>query len=68
MLKSRLTFLLVWLLGFIALLVFDLLMELFFFEWLNWNGTDKNDWFFMLWWCVVAVWFLYGTIQLFKEK
>jgi len=68
MLKSRLTFLLVWLLGFIALLVFDLLMELFAFEWLNWNGTGKNDWFFMLWWCVVAVWFLYGTIQIFKEK
>jgi hypothetical protein len=68
MLKARLTFLLVWLLGFIALLVFDLLMELFVFEWLNWNGTDKNDWFFMLWWCVVPVWFLYGTMQLFKEK
>jgi len=33
-------------------------------EWLEWNGTDKNDWFFVLWWGLVVVWFLKGLISL----
>ena len=40
-------------------------MEGIVFEWLEWNGTIKNDWFFMLWWGVVVVWFLYGINTLF---
>jgi hypothetical protein len=40
-------------------------MEGFVFEWLEWNGTTKNDWFFVLWWGVVVVWFLYGTYTLY---
>jgi len=39
-------FLLIWIFGFFALLAFDLFMEAFVFEWLHWNGTTKNDWFF----------------------
>jgi hypothetical protein len=39
-------------------------MEGIVFEWLEWNGTTKNDWFFVLWWGVVVVWFLYGIITL----
>ena len=35
---------------FFVLLSFDLFAEGFVFEWLEWNGTNKNDWFFVLWW------------------
>ena len=41
-------------------------MEGIVFEWLEWNGTTKNDWFFVLWWGVtVVVWFLYGVYTLY---
>ena len=35
-----------WVFGFFVLLSFDLFMEGIVFEWLEWNGTTKNDWFF----------------------
>ncbi len=54
-------FFLLWIFGFFAFLAFDLFVEAFVFEWLNWNGTNKNDWFFALWWGVVVVWFIYGV-------
>jgi hypothetical protein len=54
-------FFLLWIFGFFALLAFDLFVEAFVFEWLNWNATNKNDWFFALWWGVVVVWFFYGA-------
>ena len=53
-------FFLLWIFGFFTFLAFDLFVEAFVFEWLNWNGTNKNDWFFVLWWGVVVVWFVYG--------
>ena len=31
---------------------------------LDCNGTNKNDWFFALWWGVAAVWFFYGLKKL----
>jgi len=40
-------------------------MEGIVFVWLEWNGTTKNDWFFVLWWGAVVVWFLYGTYTLY---
>ena len=49
------------------LLSFDLFMEGIIFEWLEWNGTIKNDWFFAMWWGLVVVWFLYGTITLYQR-
>ena len=58
---------LVWVFGFFVLLSFDLFIEGFVFEWLAWNGTDKNDWFFMLWWGVVAVWFFHGLFTLYER-
>ena len=58
---------LLWIFGFFFLLSFDLFMEGIVFEWLEWNGTTKNDWFFVLWWGVVAVWFLYGIITLYQR-
>ena len=58
-------FFLIWVFGFFALLSFDLFMEGIIFEWLEWNGTIKNDWFFMLWWGLVVIWFLYGINTLF---
>ena len=45
--------------GLAGLLAVDLFAELYVFEWLQWNGTDKNDWFFMLWWVAVLLWTLY---------
>ncbi|MGB1663364.1 MAG: hypothetical protein ACPHFT_03225 [Gammaproteobacteria bacterium] len=60
------TFFLFWVFGFFLLLSFDLFIEAFVFEWLSWNGTDKNDWFFALWWGLVVVWALYGCIKLFS--
>ena len=53
-------FFLIWVFGFFALLSFDLFVEAFVFEWLKWNGTNKNDWFFVLWWGLVVTWALYG--------
>ena len=64
-------FFLFWVFGFSLLLSFDLFMEGIVFEWLDWNGTNKNDWFFALWWGFVVVWFLYGIVTLcqrFKLK
>jgi len=44
-------------------------MEGIVFEWLEWNGTDKNDWFFVLWWGFVFLWFSFGITQIyFKLK
>jgi hypothetical protein len=55
-----------WLLFFMGLIVLDLFVEAFVFEWLEWNGTTKNDWFFILWWLIVLMWFIYGANKLFK--
>jgi hypothetical protein len=60
-------FVLFWVFGFFLLLSFDLFMEGIVFEWLNWNGTKKNDWFFALWWGLVVVWFLYGIASLYQR-
>ena len=62
---SKFNFFLVWVFGFFALLSFDLFVEAFVFEWLAWNGTDKNDWFFVMWWGCVVVWFIYGIKRIF---
>ena len=64
---STLAFALIWVFGFFSLLAFDLLVEAFVFEWLAWNGTNKNDWFFVLWWGAVAVWFLYGSVTIMRR-
>ena len=45
-----------WLVGLALLLALDLFAEAVVFEWLQWNGTTKNDWFFMLWWSLVLLW------------
>ena len=58
---------LLWIFGFFALLAFELFMEAFVFEWLQWNGTNKNDWFFMLWWGLVAAWFIHGLVRLYRS-
>ncbi|MDC3268334.1 hypothetical protein OAU37_01375, partial [Gammaproteobacteria bacterium] len=60
-------FFLIWVFGFFVLLSFDLFMEGIVFEWLDWNGTSKNDWFFALWWGFVVIWLLYGIINLYKR-
>ena len=64
---KTLYFFLVWVFGFFVLLSFDLFMEGIVFEWLEWNGTTKNDWFFALWWGLVVIWFIYGMVILYKK-
>ena len=64
---STLAFALAWVFGFFCLLALDLFMEAFVFEWLGWNSTNKNDWFFALWWGAVAVWFLYGSVTIMQR-
>ena len=54
-----------WIFGFFVFLSFDLFMEGIVFEWLEWNGTGKNDWFFVIWWGIVFLWFSYGVSQIY---
>ena len=61
-----LNFFLIWIFGFVALLSFDFFFEFFVFEFLEWNGTSKNDWFFILWWVLVLIWFLMGLKTLYQ--
>jgi hypothetical protein len=42
-------------------------MEGLVFEWLGWNSTTKNDWFFVLWWGLVVVWFIFGLVIFIKK-
>lgn len=53
-----------WVFGFFALFAFDLFVEAHVFEWLFWNGTNKNDWFFVLWWGSVIAWAIMGLAHL----
>ena len=55
-----------WLVGLALLLAIDLFAEAIVFEWLQWNGTTKNDWFFMLWWTLVALWTLGNAYRVIK--
>lgn len=55
-----------WLLGVLLWFLFDLFMEAVVFEALEWNGTTKNDWFFILWWSVFFFWLLYGIKKIFR--
>lgn len=64
---SPVPFFLTWVFGFFVLLALDLFVEAFVFEWLSWNGTNKNDWFFALWWGLVVAWALYGLISLYTK-
>ena len=66
--SSKVKIVLLWGSVFFLWFAFDLLVERFVFEWLQWNGTTKNDWFFMLWWCVSVLWSLYCLRLLFTPK
>ena len=52
--------LVLWPLGLMVWFGFDLFMEFFVFEWLQWNGTTKNDPFFMAWWVGTLAWCVIG--------
>jgi hypothetical protein len=41
-------------------------VEAVVFEALEWNGTTKNDWFFILWWIVFFFWLLYALKKIFR--
>lgn len=61
--KNKRFFFVQWIGGFLLWLIFDLLMEAFVFEWLAWNGTTKNDWFFISWWIGVFYWLGWGVVR-----
>lgn len=56
-----------WVFGLFALIALNFFNEAFLFEWLGWNGTNKNDWVFVLWWGLVFSWFIYGFGMLFRK-
>jgi len=66
--KANFKYILNWIFGFLVLVIFDLFMEAIVFEALSWNGTNKNDWFFMLWWLLVSFWFIHGISALYFGK
>ena len=43
------------------LIITEVFAEAEIFEWLQWNGTAKNDWFFLLWWLIVAGWTVFSA-------
>ena len=53
-------------LGLVVWFGFDLFMEFFVFEWLQWNGTTKNDPFFIAWWLVTLAWLVIGGRGLYR--
>ena len=57
-----------WLLVLIALIALDLFAEKIVFEWLQWNGTTKNDWFFIIWWFAVFAWYIFGAKKIFRSS
>ena len=60
------TELLRWCLGAALLLIIDVFAEAVIFEWLQWNGTTKNDWFFLLWWLIVAGWTVFSAPRIWR--
>jgi len=60
------TELLRWCLGAALLLIIDVFAEAVVFEWLQWNGTTKNDWFFLLWWLIVAEWTVFSARRIWR--
>ena len=60
------TELLRWCLGAALLLIIDVFAEAVVFEWLQWNGTTKNDWFFLLWWLIVAGWTVLSARRIWR--
>ena len=38
-----------------------------FLKFKEWNGTTKNDWFFMLWWAVVIVWTIHCGLRIWQS-
>ena len=55
-----------WCLGAALLLIIDVFAEAVVFEWLQWNGTTKNDWFFLLWWLIVAAWTVFSARRVWR--
>jgi len=56
--------LLIWLSGFIVLVLIDLLVEFFLLPLLGLDNTPKNDIYFLFWWIVVGIWFFFGLFFL----
>ena len=55
-----------WCLGAALLLIIDVFAEAVVFEWLQWNGTTKNDWFFLLWWLILAGWTVLSARRIWR--
>ena len=57
-----------WLLVLIGLIALDLFAETIIFQWLQWNETTKNDWFFIIWWFAVFAWYIFGAKKIFQSS
>lgn len=49
-----------WFVGFIILAATVVFLKRVVFEFLQWNGTTKNDWVYILWWVAVFAWTFFG--------
>lgn len=49
-----------WFIGFIFLVATVVFLKRVVFEFLQWNGTTKNDWAYILWWVIVFAWAFFG--------
>ncbi|MDP8204578.1 MAG: hypothetical protein P9L95_08625 [Candidatus Tenebribacter mawsonii] len=56
--------LLIWLSGFIVLVLIDLLVEFLLLPLIGLDNTTKNDIYFQIWWIVVGIWLIFGLIFL----
>lgn len=55
-----------WLIGFISLLIFNLIVEAFVLPGLGLDNTERNDIYFQLWWVVVFLWLIFGLMFIDK--
>ena len=66
--SPKVSIIVLWGSGLFLWFAFDLFMEGVVFDYLQWNGTTKNDWFFILWWMLSGLWTLYCLKRFFFAK
>lgn len=57
---------LIWIGGFVALFLFNVVVEVFVLPALDLDNTPRNDIYFQTWWLVVITWLLVGLKLLRK--
>ncbi|MEN8116563.1 MAG: hypothetical protein ABFS16_06260 [Bacteroidota bacterium] len=54
----------IWGLGFVLLILVNIIVERFLLPYWGLDNTDKNDIYFKSWWIVVGLWLLFGRMLL----